>query len=177
MSASTRRLLLSCAFSVSGLGNLRLQRVQYRPLRTCAVVHARYKVELVTLGRKNSKDALYDAGVEEYARRMSNVLSMTERQLKPENAVKYIASARDAGGSVILLHHEGHLPDGSVAFADLLFNALQDGRSRCLMVIGDADGLPASVRSMPGPRVSLLSLSPLTFTHKMVRPCVPWSFS
>lgn len=130
---------------------------------------ARYRVEIVTLGRRNSKDAVYDSGVEEYTRRLSHSVMMTERLVKPENALKHLTSTRDAGSSLLLLDASGHLPKGSVAFADLFFSALREGGSKCSFVIGDADGFPANVRTMPGPRVSLISLSPLTFTHKMVR--------
>lgn len=145
------------------------RRTCYRQFRTNPPALARYKVDVVTLGRRNSKDAVYDAGVEEYTRRMSHSVLMTERLIKPENALKHLTSARDSGGSVLLLDEDGHLPKGSVAFTDLLFNALREGGSKCSFVIGDADGLPYDIRTMPGPRVSLISLSPLTFTHKMVR--------
>lgn len=146
----------------------------YRKFRSVSPVRARYRVELVTLARRNSKDVVYDAGVEEYARRMSHSVLMTERTVKPENAVKHLVSVRDAGSSVLLLDENGHLPKSSVEFANLFFNALRDGGSKCSLVIGEADGLPPDIRAITGPRVSLVSLSPLTFTHKMV--CVCGSF-
>lgn len=61
------------------------------------------------------------------------------------------------------------LPKDSRHFAHLVYKAFEEGGSKIAFVIGDADGLSEDMRALRGRRgVSLLSLSTLTFTHKMV---------
>lgn len=159
----------------SSLNHKKYERISLRPavvLRQYAsrrfLVSAKYKVEIATLGKKTSKDATYDDAIAEYAKRMHAVMHVTERQLKRDNAARALCSSRDSGASLALLDVGGVLPRDSVDFARIVFNALQEGRSRLTFVIGDADGFPDDVRNIHGPRIHIVSLSTLTLTHKMV---------
>lgn len=134
----------------------------------------KYKVELATLGRKSSKDAVYDGAIAEYSRRLTGTMSISERAWKRDAAAASIETARHAGHSVIILDVAGPPPRDSVHFADTVFSALERGRSHLTFVIGDADGFPSDVAEVIRQHrtlhnVHVLSLSTLTLTHKMVR--------
>lgn len=136
--------------------------------RTRMRPQAKFNVDILTLGKRTSKDAVYDEPIGEYTKRMRSVLHMTERHVKRDGAGRVIAAARDNGASVMVLHAEGDLPRDSVHFGELIFKWLDLGRGKVVIVIGDADGLPDDVLHMKGPRVNICSLSTLTLTHKMV---------
>lgn len=82
-----------------------------------------------------------------------------------------------SNGPLLCLDERGSKLD-SVAFSSELFTTLERGGSRATFVIGGAEGLPSAVRAAAasdaarggsGGPLSLLSLSPLTFTHQMAR--------
>jgi len=93
--------------------------------------------------------------------------------LKPATAVASIKSLCSES-AVILLDEHGKMPRDSEHFSDIIYNALEQGGSRLAIVIGDAEGLPSELLSYAeelrrtSTAVQVLSLSPLTFTHKMV---------
>lgn len=131
-------------------------------------LHAKYKVEIITLGKRTSKDAVYDDAIAEYVKRMRGTVSFAERHLKRDVALKNLTATHDSGASLILLDAQGLLPRDSRDFAKRVFNALQIGRCRLTFVIGDAEGFPDEIRAFTGSRTQALSLSTLTLTHKMV---------
>lgn len=149
--------------------------VSYPPRRTFAqqksfrTPRAKLRVDVLTLGKPNGKDAAYDVPIQEYVKRMSGSLTIHERYIKNKTAVETV-SEFSRNGSVILLDEKGVLPSDSVHFSKIVFNALERGGSRLAVVIGDADGLPAEMKALSkNDRVQLISLSSLTFTHKMVK--------
>ncbi|PXF47375.1 Ribosomal RNA large subunit methyltransferase H [Gracilariopsis chorda] len=133
-----------------------------------ATFHAKLKVQLITIGKRSGKDAVFDPLVAEYTKRMSNVISISERSVKRESATALVAelSKREA---VMLMDEHGPMPRDSIHFSEMIFAALERGGSRLSMIVGDADGLPLSVLEVQNSRVQKVSLSPLTFTHKMAR--------
>lgn len=130
--------------------------------------YAKFNIDIVTLGKRTSKDTVYDSPIDEYKKRMRSILQLTERNVKREQSSRIIEAAREKGASIMILHSEGNLPEDSVHFAQLVFNMLDHGRGKVVIVIGDAEGLPDGLLRMRGPRVNVISLSTLTLTHKMV---------
>lgn len=124
----------------------------------------------MTLCKRSGKDSVFDASITELSKRMSPVLSVSSRWVKPEHAARTVADlARRA--PVFVLDEKGGMPRDSIHFAERLYEALQEGGSRAAFVIGDAAGISKDVRDVvqASGNARLLSLGPLTFTHKMVR--------
>jgi 23S rRNA (pseudouridine1915-N3)-methyltransferase len=67
--------------------------------------------------------------------------------------------------SAILLDPNGRLYK-SEQFSEFLFQKIEEGGSRVAFVIGGPEGLPQTITKSG---YSLLSLSPMTFTHQMTR--------
>ena len=131
-------------------------------------IRASLRVEVLTIGRRSSKDAIYDEPVIELQKRMSQTMHVSERTIQRNNAAAAVESAR-THGAVVLLDEGGLLPTDSAHFSRIVFKALEQGGSRLTFVVGDADGLPSDVASMKKlQHVQSISLSTLTFTHKMV---------
>lgn len=130
---------------------------------------AKLQVEVVTLCKRSGKDSVFDPSISELAKRMSPVLSVSSRWVKPEHAARTVADLAHRA-PVFVLDENGRLPNDSRHFADMLYDALQDGGSRAAFVIGDAEGIPKEVREIVkgNGNARWLSLGPLTFTHKMV---------
>jgi len=143
---------------------------------------------VVTLGRRSTKDAVYDGAVDTYITRAGPRLDIACRWVAPATAAAALlpgGSDRPGGGKatagprahVICLDEGGLAPASSDAFATLLYDRLERGGSRLVFVIGEADGLPPAFREAvaraagrgPVGGVEALSLSPLTLPHKLVR--------
>ncbi|KAK1857518.1 hypothetical protein I4F81_000135 [Pyropia yezoensis] len=154
---------------------------------------AKARVEVVTLGRRSTKDAAFDGPVDTYITRAGPRLDISCRWVTPATAAATLLSGGGkvgagggggGGGSatggprahVICLDEGGAAPASSDAFAALLYDRLERGGSRVVFVIGEADGLPPAFREAvrstgrgPAGGVEALSLSPLTLPHKLVR--------
>lgn len=150
---------------------------------------AKARVEVVTLGRRSTKDAAYDGPVDTYITRAGPRLDISCRWVPPATAAATLlpGGVRGGGGGgggavggsrahVICLDEGGAAPASSDAFASLLYDRLERGGSRVVFVIGEADGLPPAFRDAvraagrgPAGGVESLSLSPLTLPHKLVR--------
>lgn len=129
---------------------------------------ARLQVEILTLCKRSTKDAAFDATIAELTKRMSPVLSVTSRWIKPELSFRAVSDLADTR-PVFLLDERGMLPKDSRQFSQMVYRAFEGGGSRIAFVIGDADGLTVEVRGLERKHgVCMLSLSSLTFTHKMV---------
>ncbi|CAN8065653.1 unnamed protein product [Agarophyton chilense] len=131
-------------------------------------IRAKLKVDIIRIGKKSGKDAIYDSLVSEYAKRLSRVISIHEKYAKCEAAPILVRDLAQRE-SIMLMDENGTMPRDSVHFSEMVFAALELGGSRLSIVIGDADGLPNNVLAIKSPRIQKVSLSPLTFTHKMVR--------
>lgn len=123
----------------------------------------------MTLCKRSGKDAIFESAIAELTKRMSPVLSVSSRWVKPEHAPRVVADLASRA-PVFVLDEHGDMPRDSRHFAEMMYGALQDGGSRAAFVIGDAKGITEDVRQTVkgNRRASLISLGPLTFTHKMV---------
>ncbi len=117
------------------------------------------RIKVLIVGR--SKESWIDAGVEEYARRMSNTLQVVTEWLKDDAQLVQILAKESR---VICLDPSGNSLT-SPKLADYLSQELTIGGSRLTIVIGGANGLPDLIRK----NYPLISFSQLTFTHQMCR--------
>ncbi|CAE7022969.1 rlmH [Symbiodinium natans] len=133
-----------------------------RPLRLWQVV-----VHTVGRPREAGWESLAAA---EYTRRLERghprILARTTFYSSSDALVRGV---QDLTGSLLVLDPLGEALN-SDAFSELLLGALQE-TARVSFAIGGADGLPEALR--PGPTLGRparhLSLSPLTFPHRLAR--------
>lgn len=132
---------------------------------------AKLQVQVVSIGKRSGKDTVFDDQIAELVKRMRPVMEVESRWIKPGAAVQAVREM-SAAVPVVLLDEAGAMPKDSVQFSSTLYELLERGGSRLSFVIGDAEGLPSElVQDARGGRahnLKLLSLGPLTFTHKMV---------
>jgi len=128
------------------------------------------KIRIVTLA-KNSEGALVPLE-EEYRRRLGRTCPTEFLEFKRENLKDPKGFARDwekiktkIGKSRVVLLDEKGGSFTSAALAVQFEKWLGEGRD-LTFIIGGPEGFPARVKDEAG---SLLSLSPLTFPHKLVR--------
>lgn len=118
-----------------------------------------YKITIFSIGKTKEK-WLQDA-IEEYFKR-----------LKPIAQFEFILAKDDAHliditkneKELICLDSQGQMMT-SEEFSVFVHEQLQRGGSRLSFVIGGPEGLPQALKS----KKALLSFSPLTFTHQLVR--------
>lgn len=135
---------------------------------------AKLRVSVLNIGRHSSKDATFDDAVTEYARRLRPTMDLELRWVRPDVATETVLSVAKDGAAVVCLDGRGKLPKGSEGLSEYVFERLERGGSRLTFVIGDAEGLPSglvghAMNPAAKPTIELLSLGPLTLTHKMVR--------
>ncbi len=119
-----------------------------------------YKIKILT-ARKH-KETWLQEGIDEYTKRLKNSLQLEWVFAKDSLKLEELISKE---GSYIALSPDGK-PLSSVQFSHFLISSLEQGGSRLVFVIGDAEGLGEKVmKSAKG----LISLSPLTFTHQLTR--------
>jgi 23S rRNA (pseudouridine1915-N3)-methyltransferase len=150
------------------------------------------KVHIRIVGRKSSEPWL-EEGVEMYETRLrpSNVEVETTWHKDDAALVRGVDTDLAKGNTVVCLDPRGTLTT-SESFCDQLYRWLEEGGSRLSFVIGGAEGLPpelqrnpptskansanrknsnrASSSSSSGEIITtMISLSPLTFTHQFAR--------
>ena len=118
-----------------------------------------YHIKILSVG-KTKEQWLLDA-FSEYEKRMRSAVKFDCVWAKNDEQLKMYASKEK---NLILLDPNGDLMT-SEQFSSFLVNQLELGGSRVTFVIGGADGIPEAIKK----KGSLLSLSPLTFTHQMTR--------
>ena len=135
-------------------------------------------VKIRIVGRKN--------GSEQW---LQNAYNMYETRLRPSNLdvetlwhkndfelIKAVLADTEKGHAVILLDPTGKMRS-SEQFSNDLFSWMEKGGSRVVFVIGGAPGLPPELKeycstaaaAAANDNYSLLSLSPMTFTHLFAR--------
>ena len=149
-------------------------------LHFCSFAENRSKsmvIELIVVGK--TVGAWLESGIREYTGRLGhytrfiqtvipelkNARNLREEQIKATEG-ELILDKLSPGDHVVLLDENGQLPGGSVAFADRLQSLMNRGTRKLVFVIGGAYGFSASVYARADEK---LSLSPMTFSHQMVR--------
>lgn len=125
------------------------------------------QVTLYTIGRPSSKDAPYNTVITTLTTRLAPHLTLTAPFLKPSTAAPTLRKAAALGHAVFLCDGAGRTFASSEDFSKALYRAVEDGGSRVVFVIGDADGLSEDVKAVKGAK--LISLGGLTLTHRMCR--------
>lgn len=117
------------------------------------------KLKIYSVGRP--KERWIEEGVEEYIRRLKSQMSIECIWVKSD---EQLAGALEREAKVICLDPAGKMLE-SEAFSKQIIQDFEAGGSRLSIVIGGSDGLPPELKK----KHTLLSLSPLTFTHQLTR--------
>jgi 23S rRNA (pseudouridine1915-N3)-methyltransferase len=139
----------------------------------CAQGAGGLKIRVLSVGRDRS--GWFEPGVQGYAARLRHYTQLELVELPASRGAQSpeLARRREAetlkkrllpGESLVALD-EGGAPVDSVAFSRLLGEARDTGRALAFVLGGD-EGLDPSVR---GRAWKVLSLSPMTFPHRLAR--------
>jgi 23S rRNA (pseudouridine1915-N3)-methyltransferase len=119
-----------------------------------------YKVKIYTIG-KTKEDWLQEA-LKEYESRLKSSLLVEWILTKNTEQLKQFLEKET---NFLCLDPQGKL-FSSEEFSTFLIQSLRDYHARLNFVIGGAEGIPTVLKAKSR---SLISLSPLTFTHQMTR--------
>lgn len=118
-----------------------------------------YRIKLLTIGK--IKDRWLTDAIDDYLYRLQGRLSLTTQLARSDDHLATLASKEE--------YAIGLDPCGtsytSEEFSRFLLDQLESGGARLTVVIGGPDGLPSKLKKS----LTLVSLSPLTFTHQMAR--------
>ncbi len=119
-----------------------------------------YKIKIATVGK--TKESWLQEGLEEYAKRLKPFATIEWILTKTSEKLKQFLKEET---SYVCLDPKGKLYS-SEQFSHFLIDQLQAHGSRITFVIGNAEGLPPEIRQ---DAATLISFSPITFTHQMTR--------
>ena len=118
------------------------------------------QITILSIGK--NKTAWLDEALSEYVKRLKSAIELRFVIAKDDRQLIQLA---EKAGFCICLDEKGDSLASSEAFAKRFAKDMERSGSRLTYIIGGADGLPKELRE----RYPLLSLSPLTLTHQMVR--------
>lgn len=118
-----------------------------------------FKIKIFSVGK--TKESWLEEAFNEYLMRLKPTLQIECLWVKDTPQLIEWALKES---TLICLDPEGKLFT-SEKFSSFLFHELEKGGSRLSLVIGGAEGLPEELKQ----RGTLISLSPLTFTHQITR--------
>ena len=124
------------------------------------------KISILSVGRERA-DASAPLTADYIARiaKFVPVEDIVIRQDREDRVATRILDKSGKGGLLVALDETGKLLD-SVGFSARLGNWMNTGVSKISFVIGGADGLPTEIKRRAD---LLLSLSPMTFPHRLAR--------
>ncbi|QLH35600.1 MAG: 23S rRNA (pseudouridine(1915)-N(3))-methyltransferase RlmH [Parachlamydiaceae bacterium] len=117
------------------------------------------KLKIISIGK--TKEDWLNAAIEEYVKRLSPVLKFEFVWAKNNDQLRDLLNKET---SVICLDAKGKLYN-SEQFAEFIQTQFVENKSRLTLAIGGAEGLPDEIKGC----YRLISLSPLTMTHQIVR--------
>lgn len=118
-----------------------------------------YKLRILSVGK--TKETWLEEALDEYIKRLSPTLSIEYVWAKTDEQLITLANKEH---TLICLDNEGKMMD-SKTFSSFIIKKFEEGGSRLAIIIGGAEGLPPILKQHP----LLISLSPMTFTHQLVR--------
>lgn len=118
-----------------------------------------YKLRILTIGK--TKETWLEKALDEYTKRLSKILSIEFVWAKNNEHLLLLASKEPR---LICLDSSGKMME-SKTFSTFIIKKFEEGGSRLAIVIGGAEGLPMPLKE----HHVLISLSPMTFTHQLVR--------
>lgn len=117
------------------------------------------KVKILSVGK--TKEAWLEEAIQEYLKRLKSSVAFEFAWAKDDAQLIEIAQKEPAA---IALDPKGRLLT-SEEFSTFLDQKFIEGGARLTLIIGGAEGLPPLLKS----KLSLISLSPMTFTHQITR--------
>lgn len=117
-----------------------------------------FKLKIISPGK--TKEKWLEEAMEEYIKRLRPSMEIESIWVKNDEQLLDLALREKA---LICLDPLGNLYD-SKKFSSYLINQFVEHDSRLALIIGGPEGLPQELKKFP-----LLSLSPLTMTHQIIR--------
>lgn len=117
------------------------------------------KLRIYSVGK--TKEEWLELAIAEYLKRLTNQVSIEFVWSKNDQQLIDSVEKEEA---VLCLDSKGHMMD-SEKFSSFLMKEIEASGSRLAFVIGGPDGLPTALKK----KYPLLSLSPMTFTHQIIR--------
>lgn len=117
------------------------------------------KLKIISVGK--TKEEWLEAAIQEYLKRLKPVLTCEFVWTKNSEQLLQLTEKEE---HCICLDPNGSLMN-SEQFADFINKQFIKSGSRLTLVIGGAEGLPQKLKDT----TTLISLSPLTFTHQVTR--------
>lgn len=117
------------------------------------------KLKIISIG-KTKEEWLHEA-IEEYVKRLSPLLKIEFTWAKNNNHLMELLADEPV---VICLDAAGKMFN-SEQFSEYLHKQFVKAKSRLVMAIGGAEGLPEEIKNA----FPCISLSPMTMTHQIVR--------
>lgn len=118
-----------------------------------------YKLRIYSVGK--TKEDWLESAIAEYLKRLQQVAPIEFILVKNDDQLVSLVEKEEA---IICLDPEGQVMD-SEKFSSFLIKQLETNGSRLAFVIGGPEGLPATLKK----KHPLLSFSPMTFTHQIIR--------
>lgn len=118
-----------------------------------------FHLRILSVGK--TKETWLDQAIEEYCKRLQHVLTINFTWAKNDSQLITFASKEPV---LIALDSQGQMQT-SEEFSTFMMKEFESTGGRLAMVIGGAEGLPKKLKQ--GNR--LISLSPMTFTHQLIR--------
>lgn len=118
-----------------------------------------YRLRIISINK--TKELWLENALDEYIKRLQNHVAIEFIWCKTDDQLQALAAKEPL---LVCLDSGGQMMD-SAQFSTFIMKKFEEGGSRLSIVIGGADGLPPSLKS----HYPLISLSPMTFTHQVVR--------
>lgn len=119
-----------------------------------------YKIRIYSVGK--TKEEWLESAIAEYLKRLQHTVMI--EFILTKNDEQLVSLVEKEEGGVVCLDPAGPMMS-SEKFSTYLVKQLEVHGSRLCFVIGGAEGLPSILRS----KHTLLSFSPMTFTHQIIR--------
>jgi len=117
------------------------------------------KLKILSIGK--TKEEWLDKAIEEYVKRLKPLLSIEFVWAKNDEQLIALVEKEP----LFICCDALGLSLNSEQFSDYFQKKFTEGGSRLAIVIGGAEGLPSSLKT----HKNLISLSPLTMTHQIIR--------
>lgn len=119
------------------------------------------KIRIISVGK--TKETWLEQALGEYLQRLKAQINFDFCWCKDDDALSALVE-RAGSEKIVGLDPNGQMMP-SERFADFFDRQVVEGGSKVTFVIGGAEGLPTMLKQ----KLTLISLSPMTFTHQITR--------
>lgn len=116
-------------------------------------------IKIISVGK--TKEQWLDTAIQEYVKRLKNTVTISFEYLKDDTQLLTTISKHK---NILALDPTGKMMT-SKEFSSFLHKQWMNLGAHINMIIGGADGLPQQIKQ----NHTLISLSPMTFTHQITR--------